>query len=204
MWLVARTEDLQRIKKKILENGRKRALKGPKIKISKNKKLRFFLMSQGVLCQKIRFLGQKLWPVAREQTDRHTHTEYPILCLWYKRSNYWQICNTKIKVLKPRKLHLTFNTHFFLHILNIIHTSFINKMVYYILEVIFIDRTVWFWQKVSLKLSHYSPVSTAPAPSTGWMIANNCPGRPLVWNCQCQLRQITILITFSITFLVFS
>ena len=29
-------------------------------------------MSQGVLCQKIRFLGQKLWPVAREQTDTHT------------------------------------------------------------------------------------------------------------------------------------
>jgi len=73
VWLVARTEDLQRIKKKILQNGRKRALKGPKTKISKNKKLRFFLMSQGVLCQKIRFLGQKLWPVACEQTDRQTH-----------------------------------------------------------------------------------------------------------------------------------
>ena len=40
--LVARTEDLQRIKKKILENGRKRALKGPKIKISKNGKKPFF------------------------------------------------------------------------------------------------------------------------------------------------------------------
>ena len=83
MWLVARTEDLQRIKKKILENGQKKALKGPKIKISKNKKLRFFLMSQGVLCQKNRFLGQKLWPVARVQTHTQTHTEvliteYPI------------------------------------------------------------------------------------------------------------------------------
>ena len=80
VWLVARTEELQRIKKKILENGRKRALKGPKIKISKNKKLRFFLMSQGVLCQKIRFLGQKLWPLAGEQTDiqTETHTEISI------------------------------------------------------------------------------------------------------------------------------
>ena len=29
-------------------------------------------MSQGVLCQKIRFLCQKLWPVACEHTDTHT------------------------------------------------------------------------------------------------------------------------------------
>ena len=29
-------------------------------------------MSQGVLCQKIRFLGQKLWPLAGEHTDRQT------------------------------------------------------------------------------------------------------------------------------------
>jgi len=29
-------------------------------------------MSQGVLCQKIRFLGQKLWPVACEHTDKQT------------------------------------------------------------------------------------------------------------------------------------
>ena len=29
-------------------------------------------MSQGVLCQKIRFLGQKLWPVACGQTDKQT------------------------------------------------------------------------------------------------------------------------------------
>ena len=30
-------------------------------------------MSQGVLCQKIRFLGQKLWPVACGQTDKQTN-----------------------------------------------------------------------------------------------------------------------------------
>ena len=30
-------------------------------------------MSQGVLCQKNRFLGKKLWPLACEHTDRHTH-----------------------------------------------------------------------------------------------------------------------------------
>ena len=38
----------------------KKALKGPKINISKNEKNRFYLMSQGVLCQKIKFLGKKL------------------------------------------------------------------------------------------------------------------------------------------------
>merc|ERR1712078_450947 len=45
---------------------------GPKItffKISKNKKMRFFLMSQGSFSQKIRFLGQKVCSVARRQTD---------------------------------------------------------------------------------------------------------------------------------------
>ena len=104
VWLVARTEELQRTKKKILENGRKMALKGLKIKISKNKKLCFFLMSQGVLCQKIRFLGQKPWPVAGEHTDTdtqtHRHTDRGFnpwvpyqgfsissFCLWYERSN---------------------------------------------------------------------------------------------------------------------
>ena len=44
------------------------------MKISKNKKMRFFLMSQGSLYPKIRFLAQKLWSVARVQRDRHTDT----------------------------------------------------------------------------------------------------------------------------------
>ena len=47
-------------------------IKNVKMKISKNKKMRFFLMSQGSLNPKIRFLGQKVWPVARSHTDRHT------------------------------------------------------------------------------------------------------------------------------------
>ena len=42
------------------------------MKISKNKKMRFFLMSQGSLDPKIRFLGQKVCSVAHVQTDRHT------------------------------------------------------------------------------------------------------------------------------------
>ena len=46
-------------------------IKPTKIKISKIwRKKTFLLISQGPLMQKIRFLGQKLWPVAREQKDR--------------------------------------------------------------------------------------------------------------------------------------
>ena len=47
-------------------------IKSVKMKISKNKKMRFFLMSQGSLNPKIRFLGQKVWPVACAQTHRVT------------------------------------------------------------------------------------------------------------------------------------
>ena len=47
-------------------------IKSVKMKISKNKKMRFFLMSQGSLDPKIRFIGQKVCSVARVQTDRHT------------------------------------------------------------------------------------------------------------------------------------
>ena len=43
------------------------------MKISKNKKMRFLLMSQGSLDPKIRFLGQRMCSVARGQTDRQTH-----------------------------------------------------------------------------------------------------------------------------------
>ena len=54
------------------------SIKSVKMKISKNKKMRFFLMSQGSLNPKIRFLGQKVCSVARvqthRQTDTHTHT----------------------------------------------------------------------------------------------------------------------------------
>ena len=49
-------------------------IKSVKMKISKNKKMRvFFLMSQGSLDPKIRFLAQKMCSVARVQTDRQTH-----------------------------------------------------------------------------------------------------------------------------------
>ena len=47
-------------------------IKSVKIKISKNKKMRFFLMSQGSLDPKIRFIGQKVCSVARVQTGRQT------------------------------------------------------------------------------------------------------------------------------------
>ena len=52
-------------------------VKSVKMKISKNKKMHFFLMSQGSLDPKIRFIGQKVCSVARVQTHRHTdrHTD---------------------------------------------------------------------------------------------------------------------------------
>ena len=43
------------------------------MKILKNKKMRVFLMSQGPLNQKIRFLGQKMCPVGCSHTDTRTH-----------------------------------------------------------------------------------------------------------------------------------
>ena len=49
-------------------------MKSVEMKILKNKKLRFFLMSQESLNPKIRFLGQKMCSVARLQSDRQTHT----------------------------------------------------------------------------------------------------------------------------------
>ena len=48
-------------------------IKSVKMKISKNKKMRFFLMSQGSLDPKIRFIGQKVCSVACVHTDRQTH-----------------------------------------------------------------------------------------------------------------------------------
>ena len=48
-------------------------IKSVKMKISKNKKMRFFLMSQGSFDPKIRFIGQKVCSVARVQTDRHSY-----------------------------------------------------------------------------------------------------------------------------------
>ena len=51
------------------------SIKSVKMKISKNKKMRFFLMSQGSLDPKIRFIGQKVFSVTRVQTDGHTDTQ---------------------------------------------------------------------------------------------------------------------------------
>ena len=50
-------------------------IKSVKMKISKNKKMRFFLMSQGSLDPKISFLSQKVCSVARVQTDTQTDTK---------------------------------------------------------------------------------------------------------------------------------
>jgi len=52
------------------------SIKSEKLRFRKTKKMRFFLMSQGSFNPKIRFLSQKVCPLARgqadTQTDRHT------------------------------------------------------------------------------------------------------------------------------------
>ena len=52
---------------------RKMPIKSVEIKISKKKKIRFLLMSEGSLNPKIRFLGQKVCPAAHERTNGQTH-----------------------------------------------------------------------------------------------------------------------------------
>ena len=53
-------------------------IKSVKMKISKNKKMRFFLVPQGSLNPKIRFLGQKVFSVAHVQTHRQKDTKVNI------------------------------------------------------------------------------------------------------------------------------
>ena len=50
-------------------------IKSVKMKIKKNKKMHFFLISQGSLNPKIRFIGRKVCSVARVQTDTNVNTE---------------------------------------------------------------------------------------------------------------------------------
>ena len=54
----------------------KMPIKSIKMKISKNKKVRFILISQGSFNPKIRFLGQKVCPyLVHGQTHTHTQTD---------------------------------------------------------------------------------------------------------------------------------
>ena len=71
LWPLAWNQNFTNLKKKYL----KMAIKSVKMKISKNKKMRFFLVSQGSFHPKIRFLDQKVYSVARLQADRQTHTK---------------------------------------------------------------------------------------------------------------------------------
>ena len=75
----------------------------------KEENTRKWVKNQNFEKKMFRFLSQKLWPAAREQTDTQTDngmdTEYPIralafqsFCLWYERSNY--SCSYNIFSLK--------------------------------------------------------------------------------------------------------
>ena len=74
-------------------------IKSVKRKISKNKKMRFFPMSQGSLKPKIRFPGQKMCSVARRQTDTQTDTyksEFFLQPIIKDRPNSFQTLGGKI------------------------------------------------------------------------------------------------------------
>ena len=55
--------------------NRKMPIKSVKMKMLKNKQMRFVLISQGWLNPKIRFLSQKLCPAARVQTHTQRQTD---------------------------------------------------------------------------------------------------------------------------------
>ena len=73
------------------------------MKISKNKKMRFFLMSQGSLNPKIRFLGQKVCPVAREQTDTKVFQEFFLQPIIKHQPNNKNNFNDKLQQKPPPK-----------------------------------------------------------------------------------------------------
>ncbi len=65
--LAERSTNLLMTKRKNTENVPK---KRQFLKFRKTKKMRFVLMFQGPLKQKIRFLAQKMYPLARGQTNK--------------------------------------------------------------------------------------------------------------------------------------
>ena len=104
-------------------------IKSVKMKISKNKKMRFFLMFQGSLNPKIRFLTQKLWSVARvqthTQTDAKVNTEgtlsgfqdfflQPVIKDWPKKSARFSCHNNKSLKLNNLPGHLYSTNNVFL------------------------------------------------------------------------------------------
>ena len=87
----------------------KMVLKIPFFKISKNKKLSFFLMSQGSFSPKIRFLAQQVCSVARRQTDRKVKMapKNPIFQNFEKQKNAFlshvpRILQSKNQVPRPK------------------------------------------------------------------------------------------------------
>ena len=63
------------MKPKILKKSKSVYKKHKNENFEKQKEIVFFLMSQGSFNPKIRFLGQKVCPVARGQTDGQTDTK---------------------------------------------------------------------------------------------------------------------------------
>ena len=89
-------------------------IKSVNMKISKNKNMRFFLISQGSLNPKIRFLAQKLLSVTRvrrhRDTDRHEsdHCVHPFRVSGVFPSTYHQgSAKQNVKVCESERLRAT-------------------------------------------------------------------------------------------------
>ena len=90
----------------IEEKKWKIAIKSVKMKILKNKKMCF-----PKITQLIRFLGQKVCPVARSQTE---HCEHPFMVSGFFPSTYHQGSAQKLKKLMVKKGYLCFySVHIF-------------------------------------------------------------------------------------------
>ena len=94
------------------------ALKMSFFKISKNKKMRFFLMSQGSFSPKIRFPGQQVCSVARRQTDTKVKIgpKNPIFQNFEKQKNAFlshvpRILQSKNQVPRPKGVLCSSETH---------------------------------------------------------------------------------------------
>ena len=121
-------------------------IKSVKMKISKNKKMRFLLMSQGSLNPKIRFLCQEVCSVARLHTRKWIHVQ---------RTPFEGFNNVSFN-LSPR-----------IGPINDLWIREIRKSLYYSSNVIcFISLTVirYFW---TIKLEQFLEIKN------DWLIWNN-------------------------------
>ena len=122
-------------------------IKLTKIKIFKIWIKPFLLMSQGPVMQKIRFLGQKLWPVACAQTHGRTHkvkTEEPFSGFWNSRVSSFSLWSRSGPIM-VNLLHTEFHLN---HIINWVQWSTKDKNA--VLVILFFSLFFWWMTVISI------------------------------------------------------